>query len=101
MVVGKHNHRRRRIPKSIGNVGGESVVVKENGIECLVEKLRRQWAFEIIEPEVKKFQIRNPHNHLRKIANKSVVAKVELVKQSHPREARWDDSAESVGVDVE
>lgn len=100
IVVGNHDHRRRRVAEILRNVGGESVVVEENGIEFLGEKRGRQFAFEIIVSDVEKFQIWNPHNDFRERAHKSVVANVELVKQNQSLEARGDNAAESVGVDV-
>ena len=81
-------------------MGGEPVVIEENGVELLGEKGMRQFPFEIVESNVQKFQIRNPQNDFRKRAHKSVVANVELVKENHPLEARRDKAAESVGVDV-
>ena len=76
-------------------------MVQENGIKLLGEKLRRQLTFEAVEPEVKVLAIRPSQDYSRKTTNESVVADVELIHKRQPSAAFWDDTAESVGVDVE
>lgn len=81
-VVCQHNHRGCGISKIFREDAMESVVVDEDGIKILIEECWRQGAFEIVVSEVKILELRNFQNHVREWSDKTIVAKVELVKKS-------------------
>ena len=69
----------RGFSKRFRNGGSESVVVQENGIEILLEKLRRDLTFEIIEPKVDEFNSRPLKDNRRERSYETVVAGIELI----------------------
>ncbi|EYU23040.1 hypothetical protein MIMGU_mgv1a0164371mg [Erythranthe guttata] len=52
LVVRQHNHRHRRVAEVVRDFKREPVVVDEYGVQRLVEQLRRNRAFELVEPDV-------------------------------------------------
>lgn len=101
LVVGEDDDGDRRIPEVIGQIEPEPVVVDENGVQVLVEQLLRHRPFELVEPQIQEFQLRQLENHSRELSGEPIVAQIELEQQLEAVELVRNSSTEPVGVDVE
>ena len=100
-VVREHHHGGRRVAEVVRDEADEAVAVDEDGVEVLVEEVRRQGAVEVVEPEVEVLEHGDLQHDVGEAADEAVVADVELVEEREAAEALGDDAAEAVGVDVE
>lgn len=101
VIISQNKHRNRRVPQIFRNTEPESVIIKEQSIQILIENLRRNTAFEVVEPKVQKLQRRQRQHNLRKSSDETIVAQIQLEQQLQFLKATRNDAAESVGVDVE
>lgn len=101
LVVGEDDDGDRRVPEVIRQIEPEPVVVDENGVQVLVEQLLGHSPFELIEPQIQKFQLWQLKNNPRKLPSKPIVADIELKEQLELLELVRHSPAEAVGVDVE
>lgn len=101
LVIRQDDHRNRRIPKVIRKVKHEPVMVDENRVQRLVEKLLRDCPFELIEPQIQEFQGRKLKNDLGKLSGEPVVAQIQLEEKLQFLELVRDSTAEPIRINVE
>lgn len=58
IVIRQHEHGNRRVSEILRDAEPEPVVVEENGVEILIENLRRNASLELVKPEIQEFQRR-------------------------------------------
>ena len=100
-VIRKNNHRNRRVPEIFRQVKPESIVVDENSVQILVEKLFRNGPFKLIEPQIQKLQLRQLENHPRELSGEAIVAQIQLKQHLQVLKLVRHSAAKPVGVDME
>lgn len=100
IIVRQNDNRNRRIAKIVRQFESKPVVVDENCIQRLVEQLRRNRAFKLVEPNVEVDQLRQAKDHVRELSGEPVVAQVELEQNPQLPELFRQSAAESVAVDM-
>lgn len=101
VVVSQNQNGNRRVSQIFRDPKLKPIIIQKQSIQCFIKYLRRNAAFELIEPEVQEFQRRQREDNLGETSDESIVAQIELKQKLQFLEARRDDAAEPVGVDVE
>jgi len=101
VVVGEHEHGRRRVADVVGDPEAEAVGVDEDGVERAVEEVAGHGALEVVEAEVEVPEAGQAEHDVGEAADEAVVAEVELVERVQPVERPRHEAAEAVGVEVE
>lgn len=81
LIVRKHNHRHRRVPKIIRQFESKPVVVNKNSVQILVEQLSRYIPFKFIKPQIQELERRKPENDVGELAGEAVITEIQFVKQ--------------------
>jgi hypothetical protein len=74
LIVGIHQHRARRLPKTRGETLVKLVVVHENGVEWPLKQFGRKFAVKVVESNVQVYQVLDVQANLGKQPRESVVA---------------------------
>lgn len=100
VIVGEDDDRDRGIAEIVRDLESQPVVVDEDGVEVLVEEIRGDGAFELIESDVEVLEGWELEDDGGEFTGEAVVADVKLVEEMQLVEGSRECAAESIGVDV-
>lgn len=101
VVVGEHDDRHRGVADVVRELVHQAIVVDEDGVELLLEKLPGDGPLELVESEVEVLEGRQAEDNLWEFSGEAVVAEIQFVEELHLVELAGHGAAEAVGVDVE
>lgn len=101
IIIGQNQNRNRRVSDILRQRELEIVVVDEQSVEFLVEKLVGDFSGELVEPDIEELERREAQDDGGEVTGEEVVADVELVEEAEVAEAFGEGALEAVGVEVE
>lgn len=100
-VVGHHDDRHRGVPKIVGQIEPEPVVIDEDCVQWLVEELFGYSPFKLIETQIQELERRELQHDSRKLAREAIVTDIQLEQKLQVLKLVGNNTAKPVGVYVE